>query len=193
MKLNISKSAEGHSWSKVVFLGVLALLSLNICATTLSKTAIGIKQDFDAMGATSCSQSMAEVYDFLTDGKDSLNNKIWAKKDASKKSILIDFTIYGTKTSFARTGTIILTPAENACRGMYAYQQTLSNKKCSIAMKEQGFIQPTWTVERQGSNGDGGEFFILGLNDSPELYFNLNDIPGGGCILNKRELLNKSL
>lgn len=191
MILNRSSLINIFSSSKILIACLIAALSTNIHADVLSKTALAIKQDFDTQGATACSKQIAEIYDFVTEGNDASFVKNWSNKDPNKRSIAIDFSVYGTKDTFAKTGSIILVPVDGACRGMYFYQQPLSNKKCSAVIKDFDFTPPKWTTEKKESNGDGGEFIILSLKSNPALYFNFIDLPGSGCLLSKRELVTK--
>ena len=160
----------------------------NAFAGVLPKDILSIKESFDKVGATSCSQALAETLHFLAKGRSISNNSQWSTADTNKKSISIDFLISGTKSDYSASGAIVLTPTGNKCVGTYVYSFVAPSENCKIYIQKAGFDGPDWSQDIADPNGDGGTAYFLSVKKNGGLNFILNDV-AGGCSLTKRETL----
>lgn len=159
-------------------------------AALLSKTAQRVKKGLDDAGASSCSQAAAETVDFLADGRSIVWNSAWSTSEPAKKSIHIDITVAGDNKNFSRVGAIVFTPTGNQCQGSYVYNTPIGSKDCKRTMEENGFVEPQWKQVSSKENGDGGSSYFVELTGKNNLNFTFNDLPGGGCVMTKRESLS---
>jgi hypothetical protein len=160
----------------------------NVFAGVLPKDILSIKESFDKVGATSCSQALAETLHFLAKGRSISNNKQWSTSDTNKKPISIDFLISGTKSDYSTSGAIVLTPTGNKCVGTYVYSLVAPSENCKTYMQKAGFDGPDWSQDMTYPNGDGGTAYFLSVKKNSGLNFIFNDV-AGGCSLTKRETL----
>ena len=174
---------------KPIFLFVCSMVLTTITsAAVLPKDILSIKESYDKVGATNCSQALAETLNFLAKGRSMDNNKQWSTSDTNKKPISIDFLISGTKTDYSTSGSIVLTPVGNKCFGAYVYSFVAPSENCKIYIQKEGFDSPDWVQEMTDPNGDGGTVYFLSPKKNNGLNLILNDV-AGGCALTKRETL----
>ena len=158
-------------------------------AGVLPKDILAIKASFDKVGATTCSQALAETLNFLAKGRSIGNNRQWSTSDTNKKPISIDFLISGTQNDYSTSGAIVLTPAGDKCFGAYVYSLVAPSENCKTYMQKAGFNEPNWSQDMTDPNGDGGKFYFLSVKNNPNtLNFIFNDV-AGGCSMTKRETL----
>lgn len=170
------------------FIALSIAVASTASAGVLPKDILSIKESFDQVGATSCSQALAETVHFLAKGRPVSNNKQWSTSDTNKKPISIDFLISGTKSDYSTSGAIVLTPVGNKCFGTYVYTLVAPSENCKTYMQKAGFDGPDWSQNMTDSNGDGGTAYFLSVKKNSGLNFILNDV-AGGCALTKRETL----
>ena len=77
------------------------MIASNASAGVLPKDILAIRDAFDKVGATSCSQALAETLHFLAKGRSISNNRQWATSDTNKKPISIDFLISGNTSDYS--------------------------------------------------------------------------------------------
>ena len=171
-----------------ILLIVLSILNTHVSAVVLPKDILSIKQSFDKVGATSCSQALAETLHFLAKGRAISNNRQWSTSNTNKKPISLDFLISGTKDNYSTSGSIILVPIENQCLGTYVYSYVAPSENCKTYIQKEGFDGPDWNQDLTDPNGDSGKVYFLSLKKNNGLNFILNDV-AGGCSLTKRENL----
>ena len=133
----------------------------NVFAGVLPKDILSIKESFDQVGATSCSQAIAETLHFLAKGKPISNKRQWSTSDTNKKSISIDFLISGTKSDYSTSGAIVLSPMGNKCVGTYVYSFVAPSENCKTYIQKSGLDGPDWSQELTDQNGDGGTVYFL--------------------------------
>lgn len=167
----------------------LGITITNASAGVLPKDILTIKTSFDKVGATTCSQSLAETLHFLAKGRAISNNRQWSTSDTNKKPISIDFLISGTQSDYSTSGAIVLAPVGNKCIGTYVYSYVAPSENCKTYMQKSGFDGPKWIQDMTDSNGDGGNVYFLSIKDNNALNFIFNDV-AGGCSMTKRETLN---
>lgn len=166
------------------------MIASDASAGVLPKDILAIKGSFDKVGATSCSQALAETLNFLAKGRSITNNRQWSTSDTNKKPISIDFLISGTQSDYSTSGAIVLAPVGNKCVGTYVMSYVAPSESCKTYIQKEGFNSPEWNQDLTDANGDGGKVYFLSVKNNPNaLNFILNDV-AGGCSLTKRETLN---
>jgi hypothetical protein len=178
-----------HLLPFIVAISIVLTTASNAFAGVLPKDILAIKESFDKVGATSCSQALAETLHFLAKGRSIMNNRQWSTSDTNKKAISIDFLISGTKSDYSTSGAIVLTPVGNKCVGTYVYSFVAPSENCKTYIQKAGFDSPDWSQDMTDPNGDGGTAYFLSVKKNSGLNFILNDV-AGGCSLTKRETLN---
>lgn len=173
------------------FFMIFSLIT-NVPADILSKDVVAIKEAFDKVGATSCSESMAGFLQFLAKGRSISSNRQWGTVEPSKSTISVDFLISGTKNDYSYFGSIVLAPVGTKCKGNYVYSYVAPSQNCKAYMEKEGFTGSDWTEDMTDTNGDGGNYYFLSVKKSPALNFIFNDV-AGGCSVTKREVLNKDM
>lgn len=175
----------------IVSLVVFASLAVapNGSAGVLPKDVLAIKNDFDKVGATKCSQAIAETFHFLAKGRPFTTNRQWGTSDTNKKPISLDFMIAGTKSNYSYVGAIVFIPLGDRCVGNYVYSYVAPSQNCKVYMQKDGFDGPDWKAGVTDPNGDGGSAYFLSVKTDSSLKFIFNDV-AGGCSVTKREPLN---
>ncbi len=168
---------------------VCLVVAQHASAGVLPKDVLAVKDGFNKVGATKCSQAMAETLHFLAKGRPFVDNRQWNTSDTNNKPISLDFVISGTKNDYSHVGAIYLLPVGGQCRGMYVYTLVAPSQNCKTYMQKAGFEGSDWKKETTDPNGDGGSAYFVTVKNNRALNLIFNDV-AGGCSLTKREPLN---
>lgn len=149
-----------------------------------------IKQHMNQKGYLSCSDNLVKAFDFIAkDGAWDIIRR-WYTDNTNKKPYYIYYVINGNDKQYSAHGNLaLMLGSDGNCWGSYAKTTIYPNTTCAAHMSKNSITKENgWNIDSRGKNGDGGEYFMLSVEESPALTFILND-SAAGCSFTKMERL----
>lgn len=177
---------KSNLYPQALVLACALVASQTVVAAVLPKNILAVKEAFDQVGATPCSQAIADTLNSVATGRPFALSRQWSAVDTNKRSISIDFILAGDKENYSTVGSALFVPVGTQCHGHYIYTYVAPSADCKTYMHKEGFEGTEWVVTDSGNNGDGGMFRRVNFGKNTLLGFMFNDV-AGGCSLTKRE------